>query len=341
MPSHPQMSHHFSNTKPAGNEEAVAKVEARFGVTDIWIVLMTVIWGSNFTVIKYALADFSPLDFTAVRFAIAAVAMLVITIASQRNLRVSRSDLSKLFALALLQNVLYQVSFMKGMAHTRAGNAALILATTPLFTAVIGRLRKQEHFTYRGIAGLLLAFAGIGLIEFVGHRRDVQDSSVLGDALLILATICWAVYTNLAHRFVHVYGSLKTTTIMMITGTPVLLLVCTPSLISQDWSRVRPLSWLGVVYSGLLSIALAYIIWNHGVRKIGGTRTAAYGNLTPVVALLVAWAVLGEVPTPGQLAGAAVILCGIYLVRGGMIHNKPEQAAEEEIEEAALGPGKN
>ncbi len=335
------MSQHSSNAQPAGNNRAVAKAEAGFGVTDLWIVLMTVIWGSNFTVIKYAIDDFSPLGFTAVRFTIAAAAMLVITLVSGRNLRVSRSDFSKLFGLALLQNVLYQVSFMKGMAHTRAGNAALILATTPLFTAVIGRLRKQEHFTYRGITGLLLAFSGIGLIVLVGHRGSAQESSVLGDGLLIVATVCWAIYTNLAHRFVHVYGSLKTTTVMMITGTPVLLLVCAPSLLEQDWARIRPLSWLGVVYSGLLSIALAYIIWNHGVRKIGGTRTAAYGNLTPVVALLVAWPVLGEVPTPGQLVGAVVILCGIYLVRGGMIHNKPEQAAEEEIEEATLGPGKN
>ena len=335
------MNQPSTNARPAGNDEPVAKDEARFGVTDLWIVLMTVIWGSNFTVIKYAIDDFSPLVFTAVRFVIASAAMLVIMLVSGRDFRVSRSDFSKLFVLAILQNVLYQVSFMKGMAHTRAGNAALILATTPLFTAVIGRLRKQEHFTYRGIIGLLLAFLGIGLIVLVSHRDNSQESSILGDGLLILATVCWAIYTNLAHRFVHVYGSLKTTTIMMITGTPLLLLVCAPSLVEQDWSRMRTLSWVGVAYSGLLSIALAYIIWNHGVRKIGGTRTAAYGNLTPVVALLVAWPVLGEVPTLGQVIGAAVILCGICLVRGGMIHDKPEQAAEEEIEEAALGPGKN
>ena len=230
---------------------------------------------------------------------------------------------------------------MSGMAHTRAGNAALILATTPLFTAVIGRIKKQEHFTGRGITGLLLAFSGIGLIVWSGHRGTAEDSSALGDLLLIGATVCWATYTTLAHKFVHIYGSLKTTTIMMVTGTPVLLLVCAPSLLAQDWSRVRQLSWIGVVYSGLLSIALAYIIWNQGVRKIGGTRTAAYANLTPVVAVLVAWPALGEVPTLGQLAGAIVILVGIYLVRGGMVHIKPEEAAIEELEEVSLGPCKN
>jgi drug/metabolite transporter (DMT)-like permease len=328
-------------TKPTASHTPVQSGEVKFGLTDLWILLMTVIWGSNFTVIKYAIEDLSPLSFTALRFVIASAAMLAITLASGGDLRVSRADLLKLFLLALLTNVLYQVSFMSGMAHTRAGNAALILATTPLFTAVIGRIRKQEHFTGRGIAGLLMAFSGIGLIVLAGHRGTSRDSSPLGDLLLIGATVCWATYTTLAHKFVHIYGSLKTTTIMMVTGTPVLLLACAPALWAQDWSRVRQLSWIGVVYSGLLSIALAYIIWNHGVRRIGGTRTAAYANLTPVVAVLVAWPALGEVPTPGQLVGATVILAGIYLVRGGMVHIKPEEAVVEELEEVSLGPCKN
>jgi drug/metabolite transporter (DMT)-like permease len=327
-------------SSPRDAHSPVPAAELEFGLTDLWILLMTVIWGSNFTVIKYAIEDLSPLSFTALRFVIAAAAMLAITLASGGNLRVPRPDLLKLFLLALLTNVLYQTSFMTGMEHTRAGSAALILATTPLFTALIGRVRKQEYFTGRGIAGLLLAFSGIALIVMAGNRGTDKESSALGGLLLIGATVCWSVYTNLAHRFVHVYGSLKTTTIMMVTGTPVLLLACAPALWAQDWSRVRPLSWAGIVYSGLLSIAVAYIIWNHGVRKIGGTRTAAYANLTPVVAVLVAWPALGEVPTIGQVAGAVVILAGVWLVRGGMVHVERGDAGTEEVEES-LGPCKN
>ena len=91
----------------------------------------------------------------------------------------------------------------------------------------------------------------------------------------------------------------------------------------------------------LFAIALAYLIWSYGVRRIGSTRTAIYSNITPIVALLVAWLGLGETPTLGQLAGAVVIFAGIYLVRHGMIAIAPTEAIEEEFEEAALGPGKN
>jgi drug/metabolite transporter (DMT)-like permease len=316
--------------------------DVRFGATDLWLILMTVVWGTNFTVIKYSLEDLKPLTFTSLRFVIASAAMLLIAWAAKSNLRIGRPDFLRLFGLALLTNVAYQTVFMIGMSHTRAGNAALILACTPLFTAVIGRLRGQERFTTAGTIGLLLAFSGITLIVIAGQKEVGSSQALLGDLLLISATLCWSIYTNLAHRFVHTYGSLTTTAIMMVTGTPVLLLVSTPSLFSQEWSNVRPSSWIGVVYSGLLSIALAYIIWNHGVRRIGGTRTAVYGNLTPVVAVLVAWPALGEIPTLGQLAGAAVILFGIYLVRGGMIHRKDaEQATSDLADEVSLKPGCN
>jgi drug/metabolite transporter (DMT)-like permease len=312
-----------------------------FGVTDLWILLMALIWGANFSVIKYAIEDLKPLAFTALRFVIASVAMLVLVKARGSGLAVAAGDKMSLFILALLTHVAYQVFFMVGMAHTRAGNAALILATTPLVTAVIGRFRGQERFTTRGVIGLLLAFVGMVLIILSSEKRPGGEGSLLGDGLLVGATICWAVYTTYAHRLVHVYGSLKATTVMMLMGTPMLLLVSAPSLVEQQWSTVRTLSWVGVVYSGLLSIALAYIIWNYGVRRIGGTRTAVYSNMTPVFAMTVAWAALGDAPTLGQLAGAAVIFLGIYLVRGGMIHTVPSAEEEAQIEEVSLGAGKN
>jgi drug/metabolite transporter (DMT)-like permease len=302
---------------------------------------MTLIWGSNFTAIKYSLEDLLPLSFNAMRFTIASLAMVLAAAMSRDSFKIASGDGWRLFGLGLLSNTFYQSLFITGMAYTRAGNAALILATTPLFTAILGRIRKHEYFTKRGVAGLLLAFAGIVLIITNGRGEVSIGDTVLGDSLLLASTVCWSLYTVGSRDLVHKYGSLKTTTVMMTSGTPLLLLVCAPSLLRQDWSRVRPIAWAGVIYSGLFAIALAYIIWNHGVRRIGSTRTAIYSNITPIVALLVAWLALGESPTLGQIAGATVIFAGVYLVRRGMIAAAPEDSIEEEFEEATLGPGKN
>jgi drug/metabolite transporter (DMT)-like permease len=315
--------------------------ETRFGAIDLLLIFMTVIWGANFSAIKYSLEDLMPLSFNGLRFALASVTLLTIALASGINFKVARGDGLRLFGLGLLANAVYQTIFITGMKHTRTGNAALIVSTSPLFIAVISRLRKQEYFTRRGLAGLLLAVAGMALIILSGQSIVRFGETIVGDCLLVASTFCWSLYTVLAKRYVNRYGAMKATTMMMVMGTPVFLLICAPSLIGQDWSRVRPASWAGLVYSALLAIALAHFIWNYAVRKIGSTRTAIYSNVTPVTAMMIAWLALGERPTALQVAGAAIIFIGLYLVRGGMIIVAPREEIEEEMEEAAMGPGKN
>ncbi|MBT8337561.1 MAG: DMT family transporter, partial [Gemmatimonadetes bacterium] len=73
--------------------------------------------------------------------------------------------------------------------------------------------------------------------------------------------------------------------------------------------------WGTVLYAGVLSISVAYVLWNRGVRRLGNARTAVYSNLVPVVALLAAWVGLGERPTGLQVLGAAVILAGLRWTR--------------------------
>lgn len=317
------------------------EADNRLGSIDLLLLLMTIIWGANFSAIKYSLEDMLPLSFNGLRFALASSTLLTIALASGISLRVSRGDGWRLFGLGLLANAIYQSVFITGMARTRTGNAALIVATSPLFIAVISRIRKQEYFTRGGLVGLMLALAGIVLVILSGQTVVRFGETIVGDCLLVLSTICWSLYTVWAKRLVNLYGAMKATTIMMIMGTPVFLVICAPSLIKQDWARVRPESWAGMIYSALFAIALAHFIWNYAVRKIGSTRTAIYSNVTPVTAMIIAWIALGERPTVGQVAGAAIIFLGLYLVRGGMRAVAEREEIEEEMEEASLGPGKN
>ncbi len=314
---------------------------AGFGTLDLSLILMTLIWGSNFTAIKYSIEDLLPLSFNGIRFIIASTVMLIALKASGRSFRVDRADALKLFGLGVLANAVYQSLFITGMANTRTGNAALIVSTTPFFSAIVGRLRRQEYFTSRGVTGLLLAFAGLAMLILSGDHSVEFGSTITGDLLLLGSTLCWTLYTYGAKRMVHKHGSLKATAIMMMSGTPVFLLICGPSLAAQDWARVRSLAWAGVVYSGLFAIALAHFLWNYGVRRLGSTKTAIYSNFTPVTAMLIAWALRGETPTAGQAAGAAVIFTGLYFVRHGLVSVAPVKQTQEEIEEASLGPGKN
>jgi drug/metabolite transporter (DMT)-like permease len=88
-----------------------------------------------------------------------------------------------------------------------------------------------------------------------------------------------------------------------------------PDIAAADWGRVPPVAWGAVLYSGLGALVVAYLFWYRGVRVLGPTRTAMYANLQPIIALLVAWALLREVPTVWQWTGAATIVAGVLMTR--------------------------
>ena len=329
-----------AKNKTLNHSAASNAYSTAFGTTDLLLLLTALIWGTNYAVIKLALEDFLPLAFSGPRFLIASVCMAAALAITRQGFKLERQHILPMFLFGLSSSTINQSLVTIGMNYTKAGNAALILSTAPIFTAIFSRLRKHEHFTRRAVIGLLIAFAGILLIIFSGNKELNFRESLKGDLMLLAGAVFWAIYTIGTGKYAHIYGPIKTATLMMLMGTPVLLLVSTPMLIRQDWAAVRPISWVGLIASGVLSIALSFILWNQGVRKIGATRTAIYSNIQPIFALLAAFVMIHEAPTIGQIAGTFITLGGIYLVRGGMLPANLEEELEAEEEEINLGLGK-
>jgi drug/metabolite transporter (DMT)-like permease len=330
----------MSKTKETPLNDSSIPQPTSFGVTDLWLLLTALIWGTNYAVTKFALEDFLPLAFSGPRFVIASLCMTAVLFFSKQSFKVERKHLLPMFLYGVCSVAINQSLFSVGISYTKAGNAALILSTSPIFTAIISRLRKHEQFSPRAVAGLFVAFAGIAIIILSGTKEVNFHESLTGDLLLLIAAVFWATYTVGTGQFAHIYGSLKTATIMMLLGTPVLLLISAPTLMKQNWAGIRGISWAGMTASGVLSLAVCFILWNYGVKRIGATRTSIYSNVQPIVALLTAWPMLGEVPTLGQISGAGITFAGVYLVRRGMIARTKAQQIEEEEEEISLGLSK-
>jgi drug/metabolite transporter (DMT)-like permease len=101
----------------------------------------------------------------------------------------------------------------------------------------------------------------------------------------------------------------------MAGGAVPLLLLAAPSLATTSWSSATPAGWGALAYGSLVALVIAYLLWYHGVRVLGPTRTAMYANLQPIIALVVAAVMLGEQPTPWQAAGIVAIMSGLLLTR--------------------------
>lgn len=300
---------------------------------ELGLLVLALIWGVNFSVIKASLDQLDPLAFNALRFPLACGALLLGLRLFRGPLELPRpEDRGRVVALGLLGNAVYQLFFIYGLDRTRAGNAALLLATVPVWTTLFSTARKHERPTSRVWIGVVGTFLGMILVVSGGGAAlRLGGATLTGDLLTVSAAVLWSIYTVGSRDLVVRYGSLPMTAWTLWAGTPVLVLLGAPALVGTDWAELTPLAWGGVVYAGLLAIGLAYLLWYRGVQRIGNTRTAVYSNLVPVVALLVAWAWLSEEPTGLQLAGAAVILGGLTLTRHHRPGREPGSPAETRV----------
>jgi len=293
---------------------AISTAHPAFGLTDVLLFMMAVIWGINFVVVKYATHVFNPVAFTGLRVATAAIFLLAVAFA-RGNLVLPRRDVIGLLLIGMIGNGLYQLFFIHGVARTRAGNAALIVAAAPAFIALFARVRGLERVRRLTLVGIALSVLGVGLVIAGSARPSNGEVTLLGSMLVFFGVLCWSVYTILLQPYTKRIDVARLSAITMVGGAVPLLIASTPALIATDWSIVGPGGWLALFYSSVISMGVAYYFWYRGLRVLGPTRTAVYANLQPIIALAVAWAFLGEIPTIFQGVGAATIVAGVFLTR--------------------------
>lgn len=304
-------------TETATHPHSVTRAHAThpaFGLTDVLLFMMAVIWGVNFVVVKYATEVFNPVAFTGLRVGTVAIFLLVVAFASGRTTLVRR-DLIALLLLGALGNGIYQLFFVHGVARTRAGNAALIVGSVPAFVALVARILGMERLKRMAVVGIALSVIGVALVIAGSSKSSHGEPSLLGSVLVFIAVLCWTAYTILLEPYTRRIDVIQLSAATMVGGAIPLLIASTPALIATNWSLVGIRGWLALFYSSVISMGVAYFFWYRGLRVLGPTRTAVYSNLQPIVALLVAWPILNETPTIFQGVGAATIVAGVFLTR--------------------------
>ncbi|HEU5169178.1 MAG TPA: DMT family transporter, partial [Gemmatimonadales bacterium] len=295
--------------------ELTVRPSARPPVTaDAGMLLVTLIWGTNFTAMKIGLEAMPPLAFTALRFVSSSLLLCAILRIRTGRLSIPKGLFWPLVGLGVLGNTLYQLAFTIGLALSTATNCALILSTMPAVVATLGHLTGVEHATRRMWWGIGIATVGVALV--VAARGVAFTASTLrGDLLAIAATLFWASYTLGLRRLPKTISTLEVTTLATLTGTPGLVLAGLPAILGLGWGAVPLRAWLAMAYASVLSLVVAYFIWNASVARVGSNRTAIYMCITPIVAAIVAWLVLGERLLPLQGVGAVLIVAGVLLTR--------------------------
>jgi drug/metabolite transporter (DMT)-like permease len=281
-------------------------------LTPLAALCVALAWSGSWITGKLALATAPPLEISAVRFIIAAVVLAGIAIATRTDL--GRGNLWPVVFAGVFGYFAYNAFVFVGLTMAPASDGALIVPTLiPVLTAIAAS-SIGERLTATKLAGFAVASAGAALVIAAGQTGgDVSSRRLLGDVLMLLGTVCWAIYTVLGTIALRTRSPLAIVTIAAPIGAALLLPL---GLFEKSYTDVAGWStgvWLNVLYLALAGSVASFILFYWVVRRVGAGVAAMTSYLVPVLTLVMAVVFLGDRPQPLQLVGGVVILAGVRL----------------------------
>ena len=265
--------------------------------------------------IKYLIGVLPPVSISFFRFGIPVVFLLLATWLREGSLLMPRRDLVTILLLGALGFGIYQVLWSTALRSTGAGESALIVAATPVLTALFAALVGTDSLSREKVVGIAVSLSGVLIVVASGHPLTF-DSGLLGPAMTLLASGAWAVYVALGATLLRRHSPLKTTSWAVIGGLCVMAPFGLIPLIGFDLAAVPLGAWALLLFSAIVSVGVANVVTLHGVRLLGPTRVTSYQFLTPFITLVLAALLLAEPILPGQVLGGVVIGLGIVVARG-------------------------
>ncbi len=280
------------------------------------ITFSVVVWGASFIATKMALLDVSPLTVVWLRFGIGLL-VLGLAVVQRGQLSLPKPGDLLYFALLGFVGVTFHTWLQStGLISAQASTTAWIVATTPVFMALLGWLFLKEKLRWAQMVGISLATAGVLLVVSEGDLRAVLSGAfgVPGDFLILISAVNWAVFSIISRKGLQEHPAGRMMFYVMGFGW---LFLSVFLFAGPGWKEIGELTssgWIGIAFLGIACSGLAYIFWYDGLQSLPASQVGAFLYLEPLVTVIVASAVLGEPILLASVVGGGAILLGVWMV---------------------------
>jgi drug/metabolite transporter (DMT)-like permease len=289
------------------NSKLFTYLEALFAV---------IVWGASFIATKIALKEISPLTIVWLRFLMGVVILGIAVILRKQFTLPDKKEWAYFALLGFLGITFHQGLQSNGLKTSEASTTAWIVSTTPVFMALLGWFILKEGLGWVKTSGILIAFIGVLLVISKGNLSLVSIGrfGAPGDILILISAVNWAVFSALSRRGLKSHPASLMMFYVMSFGWLFTSLLFIPSHGFTEISDLTFNGWMGIAFLGILCSGLAYIAWYDALKVLTTAQTGVFLYIEPLVAVVVAFFILGEAITPASLLGGAVILFGVWLV---------------------------
>jgi len=270
-------------------------------------------FAGSFVAGKYTNLELGPLSTTFLRYIIAVLTLSVMIFHyGKSSLKIDRKDIWQLVLLGVIGVPVYHFFFFSSLAHTKAANSAIIMATNPLFTGLLAAIFLRERLARSAYFGAFLALVGVMILLTRGNLKALLEIRFnRGEILMLLGVFAWVIYSLMIKNLFKKYSGFTITYYAALFGTIVLIfMVPLEGFYTKKIFLSMP-SILSLLYMGIVASGIGYYLFNLSLDEIGATRTASsVYSLVPIFVSVLAFLFFGESVT------LVMILCTVLIITG-------------------------
>lgn len=279
------------------------------------LFLTALFWGGTFVAARVVAQQVAPYSASFLRFFTASLFLIAWILWKEGALpRLRRRQVIPVVLLGMTGVFAYNVFFFFGMKLITAGRASLIVATNPVFISLLSALFFRQRLGAEKAAGVLLGLTGATLVISGGDPASIFTGGVgWGDLYLLGCVASWVAYSLIGKVIMKEFSPLSAVTYSCLVGAAALFVpACLEGLLDRI-GGISPSDWIGIFYLGFFGTVIGFFWYYEGIRTIGPSRASVFINFVPVSGVFFGWLLLGEVVNVSLLAGAALVVAGVFL----------------------------
>lgn len=279
-------------------------------------IFAVIVWGASFIATKIVLRDITPVAVVWLRFAMGVVILGIAVVMRKQFSLLLRNEWLYFALLGFLGITFHQWLQSNALETSEASTTAWIVSTTPVFMALLGWVVLREKLVWIKITGILLAFVGVLLVVYDGNLGAIslRNFGKPGDILILISAVNWAVFSVLSRRGLKAHSATLMMFYVMSFGWVFTSILFFSTTNISEMGRLTTNGWLGILFLGIFCSGLAYIAWYDALKALTTAGTGVFLYIEPLVAVVVAFFILGEAITAASLLGGGIIILGVWLV---------------------------